>query len=422
MQKLHFKLGVAVIINFSVKNFRSIKNEVILEFNASSDKEHPNFITETKYCNILNAAAVYGLNASGKSNLVRAMQLFSILLNLSVRNETLLSQLIVPFAFDNQSTEMASEFNINFISENVRYEYGFSADRQQIYSEWLFAYPNKKAQLLFTREWQNNKYEYKFGLNYKGDKKRLEEITKNTALFLSVSQSFDKQETASIIKNWFAKFFIENLHLSGNIEIGKSRTIDFIQRGLVTHNEVIQFLTESDLSIVHFDIKEDETSDEQLPVALKEFISKNQIKKQPIVLTEHHVNNSAYQLTLNDESSGTQQMFNFAALVVMVLKNGGELVIDELNNFLHPLLVKHIVGLFGNLETNPQRAQLIFTTHETSIMTTDFLRRDQIWFCDKSKEQSTMLYSAQEFSPRKTDNLEKAYLAGRYGAIPIFTN
>ena len=98
------------------------------------------------------------------------------------------------------------------------------------------------------------------------------------------------------------------------------------------------------------------------------------------------------------------------------------MVIDELNNFLHPLLVKHIVGLFGNQVTNPQRAQLIFTTHETSIMTTDFLRRDQIWFCDKSKEQSTMLYSAQEFSPRKTDNLEKAYLAGRYGAIPIFTN
>ena len=91
------------------------------------------------------------MNASGKSNLVRGMQLFSILFNFSVRNETLLSQLIVPFAFDSQSTEMASEFNINFIAENVRYEYGFSADRQQIYSEWLYAYPNKKAQLLFTR-------------------------------------------------------------------------------------------------------------------------------------------------------------------------------------------------------------------------------------------------------------------------------
>ena len=409
-----------MMINFSVKNFRSIKDEITIEFNASSDKEHLNFVTETKYCNILNATAIYGLNASGKSNLVRAMQLFSALLNLSVRNETLLSQLIVPFAFDNDGAGIPSEFNINFIYENVRYEYGFSADSKQIYSEWLYAYPNKKPQLLFTREWLNDKYDYKFGINYKGDKKRFEEITKTTALFLSVAQSFDKQETASIIKNWFAKFFIENLHISGNIEFGKSRTIDLVQRGLVTHNEVIKFLTESDLSIVHFDIKEDDANEEKLPDALKEFIVKNQIKKQPIVLTEHIVNNIPYQLTLNDESSGTQQMFNFAALVVIVLKNGGLLVIDELNNFLHPLLVKHIVGLFGNSETNPKHAQLIFTTHETTIMTTDFLRRDQIWFCDKSKEQSTVLYSAQEFSPRKTDNLEKAYLAGRYGAIPIF--
>lgn len=414
-----------MIINFSVKNFRSIKDTVEIAFNASSDKAHLNFVTATKYCNILNATAIYGLNASGKSNLIRAMQIFTGLVTLSVKNENLLSQVIVPFAFDQECINITSEFNINFICDNIRYEYGFSADNKQIYSEWLYAYPNKKAQLLFTREWVENGYQYKFGTNYKGDKKKFEQITKPTALFLSVAQSFDNQETAAIIMKWFSNCFIDNIHVSGNIEFGKSRTIGFVQHGLVTHEKIVQFLTESDLSIVGFEIEEDQINHDNLPEVIKEIreiMVKNNVKKQPTVITTHNIKGHPYTLKLNNESSGTQQVFNFAASIIITLENGGVLIIDELNNFLHPLLVKHIVSLFGNVKTNPKHAQLIFATHETAIMTTDFLRRDQIWFCDKNKDQATVLYSAQEFSPRNTDNLEKAYLAGRYGAIPILIN
>lgn len=403
-----------MIINFSVKNFRSIKDEITIEFNASSDKDHLNFITETKYCNILNANAIYGLNASGKSNIIRAMQIVDMLVYLSFKDDKSLERSIIPFLFDSSSKHQPSEFNINFIYNEVRYEYGFIADKKQVYSEWMYAYPNKKAQLLFTREWLNNVYKYKFGVNYKGERESIKKLVPKSALFLSVARSLEQKSIIGI-SNWFSKLSIElaNRHS----EMDKQRAIDYIEENTITKEEMIAFLISADISISDFDIKEESVVvPDDFPDVLKDLIS----DKNKEVITQHFIAGQSYSLSFSDESSGTQQVFNFAAQVIRTIKAGGVLVIDELNSFLHPLLVKHIVGLFGNLETNPRRAQLIFTTHETSIMTTDFLRRDQIWFCDKSKEQSTILYSAQEFSPRKTDNIEKAYLAGRYGAIPIF--
>jgi AAA15 family ATPase/GTPase len=135
--------------------------------------------------------------------------------------------------------------------------------------------------------------------------------------------------------------------------------------------------------------------------------------------TNHLVNNINYSLPYNDESSGTKRIFSYAGIILQALKFGGIVVIDELNNYLHPLLVKYLISLFSNKETNPLQAQLIFTTHETSILTTDFIRRDQIWFCDKNIESATELYSLQEFSPRKTENIERSYLAGKFDAIPL---
>ncbi|MBX9867454.1 MAG: AAA family ATPase, partial [Burkholderiales bacterium] len=375
-----------MIINFSVKNFRSIKDEITIEFNASSDKDHINFVTETKYCNILNANAIYGLNASGKSNIIRAIQIVDMLVYLSFKDDKSLERLITPFLFDAGSRKLPSEFNINFVHNEIRYEYGFAADKKQVYSEWMYAYPNKKAQLLFTREWLNDAYEYKFGANYKGERESIKKLVPQSALFLSVARSLG-QKSITVVSDWFAKLSIELV--SRHAEMGKQRAIDYIEESTITKEEMIAFLIRADISISDFDIKEENVVvPEDFPEALKEFIS----DKNKEVITQHLISGQSYSLSFSDESSGTQQVFNFAAQVIRTIKNGGVLVIDELNSFLHPLLVKHIVGLFGNLETNPQRAQLIFTTHETSIMTTDFLRRDQIWFCDKSKEQSTILY------------------------------
>lgn len=398
-----------MIINFSVKNFRSIKDEVNIVFNASSDKEHLDFITSTKYCDILNATVIYGLNASGKSNLINAIQVMIWSIYWTAKDNNFLKNCIIPFGFNETTLTSPSEFRVNFIHENIRYEYGFSADSKQIYTEFLYTYPKNRTQLLYTREWVNNQYIYKFGTNYKGDKKNFEHITKSTSLFLSTALSFDNQETAQNIHKWFTKCSVENMHLFRDADYNIQHTINCLENKTVTTTEIIKFLNEADISIIDFEIKKEHDTEQA-----------NNIKSQQIeIITKHKVNNNVYELDFGNESSGTKQIFNFAARIILTLKTGGVLIIDELNNFLHPLLVKHIVSLFSNKKANPKNAQLIFTTHETSIMTTEFLRRDQIWFCDKSTEQATILYSAQEFSLRKTDNLEKAYLAGRFGAIPI---
>ena len=175
-----------MIINVKIKNFRSIKNEIELDFNASFDKEHPNFLISTPYCNLLIATAIYGSNATGKSNIVRAIATIATLIRSSFKDVTALQKLITPFLFANDTQTEATEFDISFIVDNTRYQYGFSADKNQIYSEWLYSFPNKKAQTLFTRDWnvKTTNYDYKFGRNYKGDKTKLISITPPTTLFL----------------------------------------------------------------------------------------------------------------------------------------------------------------------------------------------------------------------------------------------
>lgn len=244
---------------------------------------------------------------------------------MSFRDNEMLNELIKPFKFDEDSIVSPTEFNINFIQDGIRYEYGFSVDSKQIRAEWLYAYPNKKGQLLFTREWLVDHYEYKFGNNYKGDKKRFEDITKSTALFLSVALSFESQYTATQIEKWLINFNIDNLHTFGNAFAMTNGAIQRFGLGLVDYEEVTSFLTIADLSIDGFELRE----------------NNSQIDNDTYVgiITKHNINNKIYELKFTEKSSGTRQIFNFASKVILTLKAGGMLIIDELNNFLHPLLV-----------------------------------------------------------------------------------
>jgi AAA15 family ATPase/GTPase len=409
-----------MLVSVNINNFRSIKNEVELDLNASNDKEHPNFLIESSYCNLLSATAIYGSNATGKSNLVRGIGTLLTLVKFSFQDVSALSQLIIPFLFDNETSKSASEFDINFIHDNIRYQYGFTADKTKIYSEWLYTFPTKKAQTLFTRDWDNetSQYNYKFGRNYKGDKTKLIGITPPTTLFLSVSGSLG-QETAKLVYDWFNK-----LSIIGIEGIPELYTIRALEDNHISKNDVIEFLLSADFNIADFMINKVEFHSNQLPDNMPDPFKKlleDNLKTgyKYDIDTNHLVNDIKYSLSYNDESSGTKRMFSYAGVVLQALKNGGVVIIDELNNFLHPLLVRYIINLFGNAKTNPKHAQIIFTTHETSILTTDFIRRDQVWFCDKNIESSTELYSLQEFSPRKSDNIERSYLSGRFDAIPL---
>lgn len=409
-----------MLISLKVKNFRSIKTEVELDLNSSADKEHPNFLIDSPYCKLLAATAIYGSNATGKSNIVRVMGTVATLVRISFRDTTALPKLIIPFAFDSKTTQQPSEFDISFIYDNIRYQYGFSADKKQIYSEWLYSFPNAKAQTLFIRDWspKEKAYLYKFGRQYKGDKNKLIGITTPTTLFLSTAGSL-QQETTKLIYNWF-----EKLAVIGVEGVPDFHTINAIESNVVKKEEVVDFLLNADFNISNFTINKTEFQSNQLPESmpdpLKKLIegnSKNHYRYD--ISSDHLVNNIKYSLAYNDESSGTRRMFSYAGVLLQALKEGGVVFVDELNNFLHPILVRYIISLFGNAEKNSLKAQLIFTTHETSILTTDFIRRDQVWFCDKNQQSETELYSLQEFSARKTDNIERSYLAGRFDAIPL---
>lgn len=410
----------SMLVNLKVKNFRSIKTEIELDLNASSDKEHRNFLLDSPYCQLLAATAIYGSNATGKSNVVRAIGTAATLIRISFRDSTALSKLIIPFAFDSKTTQQPSEFDISFIVDNIRYQYGFSADKKQIYSEWLYSFPTAKAQTLFIRDWSSKEktYLYKFGRQYKGDKHKLVGITTPTTLFLSTAGSL-QQETAKPIYGWFAK-----LAVIGVEGVPEFHTINAIENNAINKEEVVKFLLNADFNISDFTINKTEFQSSQLPEnmpdPLKKLIednSKNHYRYD--IYSDHLINNVKYSLSYNDESSGTRRMFSYAGVLLQALKEGGVVVLDELNNFLHPILVRYIMSLFESAEKNPLKAQLLFTTHETSILTTDFIRRDQIWFCDKNQQSETELYSLQEFSPRKTDNIERSYLAGRFDAIPL---
>lgn len=409
-----------MLISLKVKNFRSIKTEVELDLNSSADKEHSNFLIDSSYCKLLAATAIYGSNATGKSNVVRAIGTVATLVRISFRDTTALPKLIIPFAFNSKTTQQPSEFDISFIIDNIRYQYGFSADKKQIYSEWLYSFPTAKAQTLFVREWSSKEktYFYKFGRQYKGDKNKLIGITTPTTLFLSTAGSL-QQETTKLIYNWF-----EKLAVIGVEGIPDFYTINAIENKVVKKEEVIDFLLNADFNISDFTINKTEFQSNQLPEnmpdSLKKLIegnSKNHYRYD--ISSDHLINNIKYSLAYNDESSGTRRMFSYAGVLLQALKEGGVVFLDELNNFLHPILVRYIISLFGSTKKNPLKAQLIFTTHETSILTTDFIRRDQVWFCDKNQQSETELYSLQEFSTRKTDNIERSYLAGRFDAIPL---
>lgn len=397
-----FQRKFNMLVSVNIKNFRSIKAEIELNVNAGSDKDHSNFLIDTPHCPLLAATAIYGSNATGKSNIVRAMGTMAALVRTSFRDETMLSRVIAPFAFDSNTPQQASEFDMTFIVDNILYQYGFSADKHQIHSEWLYFFESNKPKTIFTRDWSitEKAYSYEFD-QYTGDKHNLTGITTPSTLFLSTAGRF-QQETVKSVYDWFEKLLVAGVDPLLPLDF---LTINQIENDIITRKEVTEFLLSADFNIVDFTInKEADPLKKQYRYDLN---------------SDHLVNNIKYSLPYNEESSGTKRMFSCAGVILTVLKQGGVLVLDELNNFLHPLLVRYIISLFGSKEKNPHNAQLIFTTHETSILTTDFIRRDQVWFCDKNQHSATELYALQEFDTKKTDNIEHSYLAGRFDAIPL---
>ena len=333
---------------------------------------------------------------------------------------------LTPFKLNSESILQPSEFEITFIGkdiqgEDIRYQYGFSANAVQVFDEWLFAFPNGHAQKWFERIWNssNENYEWKFSSFLKGKKQIWQEATRPNALFLSTSVQLNSEQLKPVF-DWFS----DTLQFGESNDFYPVYTAELCTKEQKT--EVMKFLRAADLNIQDISVETKEFSASELPddmpEVLRDIISKELNGAKRFDLKTIHLDNDGRQILFEfeEESDGTQKIFSLVGPILDVLNKGNVLCVDELNTNLHPKLVEFLIGLFHNPKTNAKNAQLIFTTHETSILNQEIFRRDQVWFCERNEFQESMLYPLSDFSPKKgKENLELGYLSGRYGALPF---
>lgn len=414
-----------MLIEFSVSNYRSISKKQTFSLVASKGNELLDLNTFTlgqpSQMTFLRSAAVYGANASGKSNLFRALDTMRSIVVDSASDYQRGDKLPVePFLFDAESSKQPTEFEVIFIQDGVRYQYGFSSTRERVIEEWLIAFPKGRAQRLFGRQWDKEKeqYNWEMGNNLQGEKLLWQKTTRGNALFLSTAVQLNSEKLEPIF-DWF------------NIQLKLKNVVPWSGRYSADlclserKKSVLEFLQAADLDIHDISIEKEKFDKKSLPAdmsdSMKDIISSNMEGEDMYdIKTIHNTSDGKLvPLEISEESDGTQKLFALAGPWIDSLKNGYVVFIDELHDNLHPNLVKFLVKLFHNNKTNVNNAQLVFTTHETSILNQDIFRRDQIWFCEKDEAQSTSLYPLTDFSPRKgRENLEVAYLSGRYGALP----
>ncbi len=416
-----------MLIQFSVENFMSFKTKAILSLVPSTDKEHPENINVIDSYKATNLLAIYGANASGKSSLFMAMTCALNLIRISNYRQVNQPYLFETFKFDEKTKKSPAKFEFIFVAEdNNRYVYGFSADKNNIYEEYLYLYKSQRPSLIFERT-EGNKY------TYKSQKKTLEPLERFNApnkLFLATATNWNT-ECTRIPFRWLTEgilTFTDAQQLQGRaIEAYKSEKkeayIKFTEK-LLAHADI-------NISKLDFNIRKVklEKSAETLTPQL---VLGGQIIQQALpefqeiieVTTEHQIGKGnkkhIYKLGINEESLGTNQLFLFGPFLKDAFDKGKTIVIDEIDKSLHPIIVKAIINMFRDSSINTGGAQLIFTTHDTSLLTLSIFRRDQIYFTEKNSETGESdLYALDEFSVRKSDNIERDYLLGRYGAIPF---
>ncbi|MCW5323110.1 ATP-binding protein [Verminephrobacter aporrectodeae subsp. tuberculatae] len=425
-----------MLIEFRVKNYRSLRDEQVLSLVASKDKTLQDTHTQATGIRaalfLVRSAVVYGANASGKSNLIQALQNMRKVVIQSATykpGETLTAQ---PFRLDADSINQPIECEVTFLLDGVRYQYGFALTTQRVVSEHLLVYQAFKPQRWFTRRFDTDtgKDVYEFGPGLKGPKNLWEGATRPNALFLSMAVQLNSDSLRPVF-DWFeSRLFIINESAPLTWSIQRLQQADGNQ-------EICNFLSSADTGIANITV---ETRWVQFPrISLSDLgsmthdairnavqfrdgkteVQSGEIKSHKLRF-RHVTERGEAVFDEMDESSGTRKLLRFAGPVLDILRDGKTLVVDELDASLHSLLLRELVRLFHDSETNTGGAQLIFTTHNTSLLDApDLFRRDQVWLVEKDRDQASSLVSLSEFSPRKNEALERGYLTGRYGGVPL---
>ncbi|MEY4268775.1 MAG: hypothetical protein RIS90_3310 [Pseudomonadota bacterium] len=416
-----------MLVEFRAKNFRSLRDEQVLSLVASTDKTlldtHAQATGLTAAPHVLKCAVVYGANASGKSNLIKALQYMrGVVVESAAFQPGQTFDRLQPFKLDACSGTQPTAFEVTFILAGVRYQYGFAMNAQRIVSEQLLVYKAFKPQRWFARHFdaQSGRDVYEFGPSLKGAKNLWEGATRPNALFLSVAVQLNSEALRPVF-DWFANrlvIFNEQSPLSPHFSMQ-------MLKHEARRKAICEFLRAADISIADIEVATKQAMVHTIQFDRATGKREEAISEQAVdeVKFHHITENGKAIFDLKDESSGTQQLLFLTGPMLDILNKGLTLVVDELDTSLHTLLVQALVRLFHRPEVNTGGAQLIFTTHDTSLLDAyGLFRRDQIWFVEKHLDQSSSLYPLLDFSPRKNEALERGYLQGRYGALPFLRN
>ena len=394
---------------FSVTNHRSIRERTTISLLATRDSSLRDCILspdETQRASrsasrpygskaLVPVLALYGANAAGKSNLIHALLLMrSFVAGEHARplKDAPLPQ--EPFAFT-EGHSLPTTLEVIYYFEGIKYAYGFSFDRKKIIEEYLYHWPNGREALIFSRT--GNNYQFRENIS---EQQTLAGRTPENRLYLVSSNEWNCPQTAKAYL-WFTRKLSD---LSGET-LSFDQTLAALKQGENLKGKILHEMLVADLGIV--DIRISDSSDiPQITMVHQLQTTEGDVKQYPLLLSQ--------------ESQGTQRFFSRIGSWIQALEMGGVLIVDEIEASLHPLLTRHLIETIQDKSVNRNQAQLIFTTHDVGLLDQNLLRRDQIWFAQKDeKTAETEIYALTDFSPRKSENISRGYLQGRYGAIPF---
>ena len=429
-----------MLIEFRVKNFRSFWDEQTLSMvagGAKRDKTRPENLIECGSFSLVKAAAIYGANASGKSNVVQAILAMQEFVMVSARHMNLGDPVraAVPFRLSLQTGGQPSSFEVAVLLDGATYIYGFSVDAAKVLDEWLEVVPagGRKVRWIDRRLGEGGQREWTFGGPLKKDAAFLQEKTRDNALILSRGADLNIDALKSLYL-WFRKSLeVHDLSDWSDIATMAAGTAKRAAEDQAYRQRIARMLRDADLGISGIRILEQPAlrPPENLSGGQREIDLAAKAAREAAgrfaVATQHTIPGTGDIVDFRmdqDESNGTRRLFALAEPILRALDEGCLLVLDELDCSMHPNLTRRLLDLFQSQTANKKGAQLVFATHDSSLLDSGLLRRDQIWFTEKDEHQATQLYSLYDFPvqdrPRRHSALERNYLAGRMGAVPTF--
>lgn len=388
-----------MLIQFRFKNYKSFKEETVLDMTATSQREHSEFLIEKNENKILPVSILLGGNANGKSNFIEAFfrMAYCIVMTSDIdENESLV---VNPYIFD-ESIDEPTAFEIVVAIGDIEYKYGFVLDSNKIYQEWLLQRPFKRSSTANYKKLFERKEEDIILYNEFKNYELLKSLVKKKNLFLSILGRRG-ENIAEDIYTWIKNTDFEMFETSG-----EEYMLRYLYSDHKLFKQVKKEIKEVDNLIIDMEIIKDIN-----PINNKSVYKLYTIHKSP--------NGEFIKCPIEIESSGTRKLFYLYCKIYRALNSGGVLFIDELDSRLHSLVLNHITRLFNSRETNRKNAQIIFSCHNTWLLDNKMLRRDQIWFVKKDKNGVSEIYSLADFKDVRSDlDYNKAYLSGRFGAIP----